>query len=421
MTDAGPRPPLRSDPDFVRFWSARQVSVMGSLVTAVVMPVLIYRVSGSPTLTALTTMLEGLPYLLIGLFAGAAADRWDRRRVMIAADLTCALLIGSVPAAFMLGGLTVAHVLIAAFLTQLVFVFFDGAAFGAMPVLVGRDRIGEANAAIWGFGSALDLTVPMAVGVALAVIHPADLLVIDALSFLGSAYGIRSIRRAMTGDRHHARPFRPRAILADVTEGLRFLWNHDGVRAMTAVGTLQSLAGAGFMALSVPYADRLLGVGTSGWRFGLLFSTWGIGGLIAAWLTPRLLQRRDTAWVTRTAIPISAAAGIVTVSATIWWVAAALIAVWGVAYQVVIINSVSYRQEVTPEHLLGRVNTAGRMLSFGVGWTLGAVAAGLLAARIELRPAMLVMVSICVVGAAYAWIGPLRILGRATPVQRAHD
>ena len=410
---------LRSDPDFVRYWMARQISVLGSLVTAVVMPVLIYRVSNSPSLTALTTVLEGLPYLMIGLFAGALADRWDRRRVMITADLACAVTIGSVPIAYFASALTVPHLLAAAFLTQFVFVFFDGAAFGALPTLVGRERIGEANAAVWGFGSVLDLSVPMGVGVALAIFHPADLLVVDALSFVGSALFIRAIRRAMTGERQagHAN-FRPRELLGDVREGLDFLWNHAGVRAMTIIGTLQSCAGAGFMALSVPYADRLLHIGTSGWRFGLLFSTWGFGGIVAAWLAPRLLRTHSTGWLTRAAMPISAAAGIATVLASAWWLASALIAVWGVAYQAAVINSISYRQEQSPEHLLGRVNTAGRMLSFGVGWTLGAVGAGLLAARVDLRPAMLIMVSIAAIGAGYGWWGPLRALARPTTRER---
>ena len=118
------------------------------------------------------------------------------------------------------------------------------------------------------------------------------------------------------------------------------------------------------------------------------------------------------------AMPISAAAGIATVLASAWWLASALIAVWGVAYQAAVINSISYRQEQSPEHLLGRVNTAGRMLSFGVGWTLGAVGAGLLAARVDLRPAMLIMVSIAAIGAGYGWWGPLRALARPTTRER---
>src|SRR5688500_17707864 len=154
------------------------------------MPVLVYTLTGSPALTALTTVLEALPYLLVGLVAGVVGDRVDRRRVMVGADLANVAVIGSVPLAWWLGGLTVPHVLLAGLLAQTLFTFFDGASFGALPVLVGRDRIGEANAALWGFGGVLDLTVPALVGLALAVMHPADLLAVDALTFLVSALTI---------------------------------------------------------------------------------------------------------------------------------------------------------------------------------------------------------------------------------------
>ena len=399
---------LRGDRDFVRFWGARQVSVAGSLVTMVALPVLVYRLSGSASLTALTTVLEGLPYVLFGLFSGALADRLDRRRVMVVADLLCAATIISVPIAYEVGALTIGHGLVAAFVTQSLFTFFDGGALGALPTLVGRERIGEANAAIWGFGGVLDLSIPMITGVALAVLHPADLLAMDALSFVASALLIRSIRRPLTGDRGHLPPFSARQILTEVGEGVRYLWGHLGVRAMTIIGLLQSVAGAGFMALAVPYVDRLLGIGTSGWRFGMVFSAWGVGGILAAAITPRLLRRHTTGWVTLAFLPVSAIAGITVTLARHWLLATALMIVWGIAYQVVIINSISYRQQVTPEHLLSRVNTAGRMLSFGVGWTGGALVAGALARVLDVGEVMLAMVCAGVVAAAYAWMSGVR-------------
>src|SRR4051794_26220495 len=127
---------LRDDPDFRRYWIARVLSVTGSLVTAVALPVLVYRLTGSPVLTALVSALEAAPYLVFGLFAGALSDRWNRRSVMVSADLINALVIGSVPLAHWFGVLSVAHVLVAAFVVQSVFTFFDGANFGALPVLV---------------------------------------------------------------------------------------------------------------------------------------------------------------------------------------------------------------------------------------------------------------------------------------------
>jgi len=401
---------LRDDGDFRRYWLARMTSLAGSLVTAVAMPVLVYRLSHSPGLTALSTTLEALPYLVVGLFAGAIGDRLDRKRVMVGADLVNVVVIGSVPVAWWLGVLSVPHVLVAGLLAQTFFTFFDGANFGALPVLVGRERVGEANSAVWGFGGVLDLTVPGAVGLALAVIHPANLLAVDALSFAVSALMVRTIRRAMSVPRERGsgarRPLG--SVLDDIREGLGFLWHHPGVRSMTAVGTLQSIAGAGWVALWVPWADRVLHIGTSGWRFGLVFSVWGLGGILASALTPRLLRRTRAARLTLLWIPVSGVAGLLVALSTQWLVAAALMTVWGVAYQLVIINSLTYRQQVTPEHLLSRVNTAGRMLSWGVGWTLGALVAGGLSTRMGVRPAMISVVSVGLLAAVYGCLSPLR-------------
>lgn len=408
---------LREDPDFRRYWLARQVSVAGTLVTAVALPVLVYRLSGSPSLTALVTLVEGLPYLLFGLVSGALSDRLDRRRVMVVADLLSAVAIGSVPLAHALGMLTVGHALVAGFLAQACFVFFDGAAFGALPAIVGRDRLAPANAAIWGFGSLLDLGVPMAAGLLLALLDPALLLGVDALSFIASAACVAGITVRLSGVRDLP-PLSARALVDEVGVGLRFLVGHPGVRSQTVIGFLMSLSGAGFMALSVPFADRILDVGTSGWRFGLLFATWGVGGVLAALLTPRLHRRMPTTRATLLALPVSAAAGLVVVTTSSWLVAVVAMAVWGVAYQSVVLTSITYRQMATPEPLLGRVNTAGRMLSFGIGWTGGALGASAVAGLLGTRTALVSVVSVGVLAVVFGWLSPLRTMHR-DPVPEA--
>ena len=415
MTGAHPASevvPLRRHRDFRRYWVAREVSLAGTLVTAVALPVLVYRLSGSPSLTALITVVEGLPYLLLGLFSGALSDRLDRRRVMVLADLCSGLVIASVPVAHWLGGLTAVHALLAGFLAQAAFVFFDGAAFGALPAIVGRDRIGQANSAVWGVGSALDLGVPMLTGVLLAMVHPAVLLGVDALSFLVSAVCVAGIRTRLSGRRSGRPPLRPRVLVAEVAEGLRFLWHHAGVRSQTIIGFLLSFSGAGFMSLSVPYADRQLGVGTSGWRFGLVFAAWGLGSVLVAVLTPRLLRVFSPNRLALLWLPVAGVAGIVVALTTSWVVAVGVMVVWGVSYQGVLLNSMTYRQQVTPEPLLGRVNTAGRMLSFGVGWTGGALVASALARAIGLRAALVAVVSVGAGAAVFGWLSPLRTIDR---------
>ncbi|MFI5692659.1 MFS transporter [Kribbella sp. NPDC051586] len=407
MTTVMP-PRLRDDPDFRRYWLARALSITGSMVTAIALPVLVYRLSGSTVLTALVTALESAPYLLTGLFAGALADRWNRRRVMITADCVNAALVGSVPVAHLLGVLSIAQVLVVAFTVQSVYTFFDGANFGALPVLVGRARVARANSAVWTASSLIELFVPPLTGLTLAVLDPASLLTLDALSFAASAFAVRGIVRAMSESREGQPPLRPRVVLADIGDGLRYLVRHAGVRTMTIVGSVQSFTGGGFMALIVVWCDRVLHVGTSGLRFGLVWGTWGIGGMIAALSLPRLLKRMPPAAITLYALPVSALLGVLSPLSPHWVVAALALLVWGSAYVLVVVNAVSYRQQVTPEKLLGRVNTAGRMLSWGVGWTLGSLVGGVLGNAFGPRTGMVLMGLCGFVGVVIAWTSPLR-------------
>jgi predicted MFS family arabinose efflux permease len=177
---------------------------------------------------------------------------------------------------------------------------------------------------------------------------------------------------------------------------------------MTMVGTLQSAAGGGFVALMVVWCDQVLGIGTSGLRFGLVYSAWGVGGIVAALALPRILRRMSPAVVTLRTIPFSAAFGVGAALAGNWILAALALLGWSMAYMTVAINSISLRQQVTPEQLLSRVNTAGRMLSWGVGWTGGAMLGGALRTVIGIHPAMFALAGLTVIATAVAWVSPLR-------------
>ena len=411
MTTTDERHLLR-DPDFLRYATARALSMLGSIATLVALPVLVYRVSGSATLTATVAGLEAAPYLLFGLLAGALSDRWNRRRTMVVTDLLSAALVTSIPVAHWLGVLTVPQVLVVAFLGPTLGVFFDGAVFGAVPTLVGRDRIGQANSYVWTVQGVGEVLVPSVVGVLLAVVHPATLLAFDAVTFLGSAVLVAGIRRPLQDDARERAPLGVRQVGRDIREGLDYLWHHPGVRTMTLVGFTQCVSGGGFVALLVVWCDRVLGVGTEGLRFGLVYGAWALGGLVASASLPRLLKGTTPARVTLVALPVSAVLGVLTPVWHVWWLGAVNLLAWSAAYTLVAVNSISYRQQVTPEHLLGRVNTAGRMLAWGMGWTGGAFLAGVLAGPLGVRPTLFVMAAVAFVGVVVAFASPL---ARQTP------
>lgn len=401
---------LRDDADFRRYWLSRLLSLTGTLVTLIALPVLVYRLSGSPLLTALVSACEAIAYLVFGLFAGALSDRWNRKRVMVWADLVNAAVMLTVPVAHLLDVLTIPHLMVVAFVSPAIATFFDGANFGALPVLVGRHRIAEANARVWGAQTVAEIVVPSAVGVGLAVLHPATMLAVDAVSYLVSAWLILRIGRVLHDAERERAPLTVRNLFADIREGLAFLVAHPGVRTMTVVGALQCVAGGGFVALMVAWCDRVLDIGTEGLRFGLVYGGWSVGALIASVSLPRLLRRTGAARICLLALPASAALGVVAASMTQWPFAVAALFAWSCAYTLVVVNSISYRQEVTPEPLMSRVNTAGRMLAWGLGWTVGAAAGGALGSIVGLRPAMITMACVSIVAAVVAWTSPLRRL-----------
>ena len=215
-------------------------------------------------------------------------------------------MLASIPIASWFGALTVPHLLVAAFVVPALFVFFDAADFGALPTLVGRDRIAVANSALWSTSTVVETIVPLAAAALFAVVSPASLIAVDALSYVASAALIRTIVRPLSEARQLAAPLSRSALVADVREGLVFLWSHVTVRSMTMVGAAQSIAGGAFMGQMVVWADRDLDVREGDWRLGVVFSSWGVGVLVTSLLMPRLVRRLGAARLTLVALPCSA-------------------------------------------------------------------------------------------------------------------
>lgn len=408
---------LRDDPDFRRFLTARLISLAGTSVTFVALPVVVYSLSGSALLTSLVAALEAVPYLMFGLPAGALADRFDRKRLMVTADLVNAAVLATIPLASWLGALTVPHLMVAAFVVPALFVFFDAADFGAVPTLVGRDRIAEANSAIWSTSTLLETTVPLLAGAMLAFVDGASLIAVDSVSYIASALFLRALVRPLNDpDRRPTDRLSRSALVADVREGLHFLWGHLTVRSMTIVGAAQSVAGGAFVGQMVVWADRSLDVREGDWRLGVLFSAWGVGVLVTSLLVPRVVRRVGAARLTLLALPVSTVLCALTALATNWVAGSLTLVAWGAAYMGVVINSITYRQQVTPERLMSRVNTTGRMLSFGVGWPLGAVLGGVVSHAAGPRAGMLAGAAVLAVAVVVAWLSPLRQEGRIPAV-----
>ena len=132
---------LWRDAPFLLFWSGRSISWLGTTITSVVLPLLVYRLTSSALLTSLLGVLQVIPYLFFGLFAVSLPNHVYRKPLMVICDLANVVLLGSIPVVAAFHHLTIAQIYAVSLLSAVAFVWFDAANFGALPAVVGRERI----------------------------------------------------------------------------------------------------------------------------------------------------------------------------------------------------------------------------------------------------------------------------------------
>lgn len=384
------------------------------------LPIVVFTLTGSPAQTGLLTALEAIPYLLFGLFAGVLADRVDRRRLMVGGDLLRAALVGSVPLAAALDLLSLGQVYLAAVGVAVVFVWADAASFGALPALIGRERLPAANSARWSASTTLTIAGPAVAGVLVATVGPALALWADAASYLASAVLLASIRRSFQLRAAAVEPPAPtRArVRQDIGEGLRFLWRHPLVRPLTLLGFGNSLTGGAVIGLLVVYGVQALGLDRTDGRLALLYTAGAAGSLGASLLLPWLGRRLGPTRVTLAALTANLAALVALALATVLPAALALLFVWQGTNMLVIVNGITLRQQVIPDHLQGRVNVTARMIAWG-GTPFGAALGGVIAQLAGIRVAYLVMAGGVAASTVLGWASPtLRQASLSTGPQR---
>ena len=161
--------------------------MLGSAITTVVLPLVVFDATGSVTQTGALFAVRVVPYLLFGVIAGPLADRGNRRFLIIGGNVAEGLLVATIPLAHVLGVLTVAQVYVVGLLSATAFVFSDAAVFGAVPALVGPDRLSRANGFLYAQASAAEVAGPVVGGLLVAAIGPANAVWVDAASFLLAA------------------------------------------------------------------------------------------------------------------------------------------------------------------------------------------------------------------------------------------
>lgn len=385
-----PRPSLFRQRDFTKLWSAATISLFGTQVTEIAIPVVaILILQVSPFEVALVGTLQFLPFLLFTLPAGVWVDRLSRRRILIAADLGRAVMIASIPITFVLGGLTIWQVYLVAFVNGTLTVFFDIADQSYLPTVVERDELVDANGKLQASASTAQVIGDPVGGAVVGLLAAPFALVLDAISYLASALLVFSIHRPERA--HPPTPAesvaaaaeapgqaRPR-IVSEVRDGLRFVVHNRFLRHIApATATSNLFSNISFSMLPVFFYRDL---GLTPELFGLIGGCFGVGALIGAATSSRVANRFGVGPAIVGSIMIGGAAGVLIPLATadtalLLIGGSGLVGGWAnVVYNV---NQVSLRQAITPERMLGRMNATMRFIVWGI-IPIGMVLGGLIA------------------------------------------
>ncbi|HET8909199.1 MAG TPA: MFS transporter, partial [Ktedonobacterales bacterium] len=211
--------------DWLLLWSGQLVSVVGTQISQLAYPLLMLALTKSPAQAGFISSARILPYLLLGLPAGAFVDRWDRRRVMIVCDAGRALALGSIPIALALGRLPLAQLYAVALVEGTLNVFFNLAETAALTRVVAREQIPSAitlNEVTLSTGTMLG----PALGGLVFAIGQGFAFLADAVSYTVSVVSLFFIRAELSA----ARVAEPKRLLDDMREGVVWLWRQSLMR-----------------------------------------------------------------------------------------------------------------------------------------------------------------------------------------------
>ncbi len=364
--------PVGAGRDFWVFWGGQTISNMGNAITFLVIPLLIFKLTGSALNLAIATAAEFIPYLLFGLWLGAAVDRLDRRKVMIVADIGRALMLLSIPTLASAGALHVWWVYLVGFANSTMGIAFNTAEFASIPHLVNRNNLVNANGRIQASYSVATVAGPLVAGVFLGIASPETVLLFDSVTFVISIVSLVFIRRSLNPASRESEERVP--LRRDVGEGLRYVWSHPVLRAISIMMALINFVSVTTTAQLVFFAKEQFNA--SDGRVSLLFSAGGAGVVILS-LSAGLLRRRwSFGKVALGALMMNGLLIAAFALAPSYWIALPL---WGISAGFGIlfnINTGSLRQTIVPDHLLGRVGSVAAVLAWS-GIPLGSFLGGL--------------------------------------------
>lgn len=334
------------------------VSTVGDWLYRLALPFLVLELTGSAIGAGLAYAVEYAPYVFFSMLGGVAADRFDRRRLLILADLGSALIVGMLAALVTAGVDAVWLVFVVAFAVSSIRPFYHPAFQSILPSLVPAEGLTRANARIQSIESVLSFAGPVLGGAVIAAVGTSNALWLNAVSFLLSALAIVGIRAAVA----RARPIGHTRIWQDLREAVAYL---RGDRVTLWASLLMAGTNVGLLMIEanlIFYLVRLRGLPVA--AVGIVFAAFGVGAVLGAMSAPWLCRRFPPGHLIITGM---IGAGLMTALLGVLPGLVGTALAWGAVgtfVMLLVVTWFSLRQQIVPQRLLGRVVALSRMLSF---------------------------------------------------------
>jgi MFS family permease len=352
--------PLARNRDFKVLLTSQGISALGDAVSFTALPLLVLALTGSGLAMGVVGALQSLPDLVVGMVAGAIADRSDRKRLMFVADAGRAALTAMIPLSVALGGPTMAVILLVAVPTSVLRSFFLAGYTASIPTLVGRDLVGRANAYFEAVYSTGFILGPAIAGILASTIGPGPTIAIDAASFAVSALGIAFVRRDLRAPID--RPIEP--IREAIVEGIEYIVRRPVLRTAILFWSAVSILVAPLAMAVTVYVTRDLGLQPA--ALGLVLTSFGLGYVVGSLTVSRLIGRRRVGPLLLIGAGLMGAAILVTGLAAALPVMVVSAFLAGISQSVVLVTYLTLRTALSPDELLGRIGSTARTLSLGL-------------------------------------------------------
>jgi MFS family permease len=370
--------------NFWRLWSASAASNLADGLFFIALPLLAVRLTDSPILIAGLAIAGRLPWLVFVLVAGALADRLDRRTTMRNVQLFRVAVVGILAGLALMDALSLPVLYVAAFVLGVGETLFDTAAQSILPSVVDKEQLATANGRLYGVELVMNQFIgPPLGGLLIGLSVPlvlASSIVGYALAALGLTMVVGSFRPQRSGP--------PTRMTADIAEGLRYLWRNRVLRTMAFMVGGMNLASTATFAVLVLYAVSPGPMSLSEPGFGVLLTTFAIGSLLGSFVAAPLQRRFGRVRMLFLSVVIIGAGIAVPAFTTSAIIIGASFAVSGLFIVVWNVITVSLRQRIVPDSLLGRVNAGYRLFAWGTQ-PIGALLGGLVGEVLGLQAVFL--------------------------------